>query len=381
VPRTRTPIAEYRTVVRLKPDYAEAHNHLGGALARQGKQEEANAEYREAIRLKPGYAEAHTNLGSALATQGKHEEAIAEHRTAIRLEPDRAEAHSELGLTLILHGNPEDGIAELRTAIRLQPDLVAAHFKLGNIVLLQRKWDEAIAELRTVIRLDPDNAEAYCNLGQLLRLRGDFSGSLESYRKGHELGSRRSNWRNPSAEWVAEAVRMLDLSPRFAAILQGEDSPRDNAERRAVAEMCYATERYAAAARFWAAALEDEPRVAKIRPSESRYSAACAAALAGCGQGQDDPKPDEGARAKLRSQALGWLKTELTALGDSLAGGDAGARKAVAQALTYRRVDSDFAGVRDSDALAKLSAAEHAAWRALWDEIDAMLQRATEARR
>jgi tetratricopeptide (TPR) repeat protein len=373
-------IAEIREAIRLEPDYAEAHNHLGAALAAQGKREEAIAEYRTAIQLKPDYAEAHDHLGVALAAQGKREEAIAEYRTAIRHEPDRAKTHSELGQTLILQGKPEDGLAELRTAIRLQPDLVTAHFNLGNILLMQRNWDEAIAEFRTVIRLDPDNAEPHCNLGQLLRMRGDFSGSLESYRKGHELGSRRPNWRYPSAAWVAEAERMLALSPRFPAILRGEDPLRDNADRQAIAEMCYATERYAAAARFWARAFEVEPKLAETGNSASRYSAACAAALAGCGQGQDNPKPDEGARGQLRSQALGWLKAELTAWSESLGRGGPGASEAVAQSLLYWRVETDFAGVRDSDALAKLPEAERAAWRALWDEVDAMLQRAAQAR-
>ena len=42
-----------REAIRLKPDYAEAHNNLGIALTDQGKLDEAVAEYREAIRLKP----------------------------------------------------------------------------------------------------------------------------------------------------------------------------------------------------------------------------------------------------------------------------------------------------------------------------------------
>ena len=84
-------IAAYRTAIRLKPDYAEAHYNLGIALHDQGKLEEAIAEYRTAIRLKPDYANAHYNLGLALHDQGKLEEAIAEYRAAIRLKPDDAE--------------------------------------------------------------------------------------------------------------------------------------------------------------------------------------------------------------------------------------------------------------------------------------------------
>jgi tetratricopeptide (TPR) repeat protein len=70
-------IAEYRAAIRLKPDYAEAHNNLGNALAGKGQLDEAIAEFREALRLKPDYPEAHCNLGHALRQQGRFEEALA----------------------------------------------------------------------------------------------------------------------------------------------------------------------------------------------------------------------------------------------------------------------------------------------------------------
>ena len=63
--------------------------NLGSALhGIRARLDEAIAEFREAIRLKPDYAEAHNNLGIALKAQGKLDEAIAEYRAAIRLKPD-----------------------------------------------------------------------------------------------------------------------------------------------------------------------------------------------------------------------------------------------------------------------------------------------------
>jgi tetratricopeptide (TPR) repeat protein len=369
-------VAAGREQIRLKPEDASAHMNLGGALNAQGKQEEAIAEYREAIRLKPDDVYAHNNLGAALRNQGRLDEAIAEYREAIRLKPDDVYAHNNLGYALGNQGKPEEAIAEYREAIRLKPDFAAAHYGLGNLLLNKRKWDETIAEFRTAIRLQPDFAEAHCNLGQVLREQGDFSGSLESYRRGHELGSRKPDWQYPSGAWVADAERMLALSPRFPALLRGEDTPRDNAERIAFARMCYATERYAAATRLWAETLETDPKLVDDRAAHYRDGAACAAAMAGCRQGKDDPKPDEGARAKMRSRALAWLKAELTALGRSLDGGDARVRADVAQTLRHWRIETDLAGVRDSDALAKLPEAERAAWRALWADVKALLKRA-----
>jgi hypothetical protein len=53
-----------------------------------------------------------------------------------------------------------------------------------------------------------------------------------------------------------------------------------------------------------------------IAPGRSvhRYNAACAAALAACGQGKDSAKRDAQERARLRRQALDWLREGLEAL-------------------------------------------------------------------
>ena len=87
--------------------------------------------------------------------------------------------------------------------------------------------------------------------------------------------------------------------------------------------------------------------------------------MAGCGRGKDDPPPDEAARARLRKQALEWLEAERAALGRILDGGDVKARAGVAQVIQHWKEDADLAGVRDPEALTKLSAAEQEAWRAL----------------
>ena len=63
----------------------------------QGKLEEAIASYRQALRLKPDYAEAHNNLGIVSEGQGKLEEAIASYRRRLRLKPDYAEASQQPG--------------------------------------------------------------------------------------------------------------------------------------------------------------------------------------------------------------------------------------------------------------------------------------------
>ena len=77
---------------------AEAHHVLGLLLGRRGADSsEVAAEFRQAIRLQPDFAEAHNHLGLVLIQAGKDDEGIAALREAVRISPDYADAHANLG--------------------------------------------------------------------------------------------------------------------------------------------------------------------------------------------------------------------------------------------------------------------------------------------
>ena len=157
-------------------------------------------------------------------------------------------------------------------------------------------------------------------------------------------------------------------------MLKGE-APKDNAERLALAQRAYETQRYAAATRLWGGALEADPKLADDRQAQHRYNAACAAALAGCGKGTDDPPPDDASKVKLRRQALDWLKADLAAWSKILESGPPQARPVVASTLKHWKEDSDLAGIRDAAALAKLPQEERAACKQLWGDVDGLLSK------
>ena len=68
----------------------------------------------------------------------------------------------------------------------------------------------AVAELREGIRIDPGLAEAHRILGYALGQKGDFSGSVEAYRRATSLAPG-----NPALEReLAEAERMAGQSAK-----------------------------------------------------------------------------------------------------------------------------------------------------------------------
>jgi hypothetical protein len=170
---------------------------------------------------------------------------------------------------------------------------------------------------------------------------------------------------------------MVELDARLSEFLNGKTKPADAVESLALAQMCQLHKKLlAAAARFYGEAFAAQPVLAEDLPSGNRYNAACAAAQAGCGQGQDAAGLDDKEHVRLRRQALDWLRADLEAWCRLLEKGPDKDRPAIAQQLQHWLVDTDFAGVRGPDALDRLPEAERRDWEKLWQEVDTLRQRA-----
>jgi hypothetical protein len=224
----------------------------------------------------------------------------------------------------------------------------------------------AAACYRRVLQIDPKHAEAHCNLGHVLRDAGQTEAALEAMRKGHELGSRRAGWPHPSPRWVEDLEQLAEGERRRVAdIVRGELLPADAGERAAFARLCHAHGHNATAARLCQEGFDD------LGPT-GRYLAACAAALAGTGQGREAATLPEPERARWREQSLAWLQAELAMLTRRLERDPKRWRGAVEKAVRQWREDSRLAAVRDEAPLARLPAAEQPAWRRLWQDVAAL---------
>jgi serine/threonine-protein kinase len=370
--------AAFREAIRLKPDYHEAHTNLGLVLHKQSRFKEAEDACRKAIKLQPKNPQAHTNLGNALAGQRRLKEAEAACREAIRLKTDDAEAHNTLGAVLYAQGRKQEAETAFREAIRLQPDSPGPYFNLCLALLDLGRFKEAEALCREAIQRNPDFAPAHSGLGLALRNQGRFKDALAAFQRAHELGVKSPGWRQPYAEDVRQCVRLIELERKLPAVRAGEIQPADAAEQVELAWLCRQPFKrfYAASARFYQGAFAADPKLAKDLRQQHRFHAARAAALAGCGQGEDAKNLPEKVTRTLRRQALTWLNADLAAYRKLVEGSNAAAKQAVRQRLEYWQKDAALAGVRDKAALAKLADAERQAWDQLWDDVAALLKRA-----
>jgi serine/threonine protein kinase/Tfp pilus assembly protein PilF len=374
-------VAECREAVRIEADYAEAHSRLCFLLWEQGKVDDAIAEGLEAVRLRNADCDAHNNLGVALRARGRHDEAVAQFRTAIQLNKDAPDPHNNLGIALGEEGRLHQAIEEYRAALQLKHDYPEAHSNLGWALAQLGRLEESIAEFREALRLRVSFVEARCMLGEALLRQGHFAQAAQELRLA--LGSRNPGW--PHAAHYAPLLRNAEdlarLDARLPALLKGEERPKDVSERLALAQFCQIHKKlFAAAVGWYGEAFAAQPELADDPNAYHRYNAASAAALAGCGQGQDAARLSDQARVGMRKQALKWLRADLEAWRRRLDEEPTRYRPAVARLLAHWLANTDFAGVRGEQALGKLQAPERQDWQMLWTEAADLLARAQAPR-
>ncbi len=337
--------------------------------------EESILHLTAAIALRPTCRLARGRLALALRVAGKPEESRAVLRESLRLWPDAPGSAGVRWELLTAEGKADEALAAAREAIRREPGDAGHHFHLGQTLLTEGKPDEAALAFREAARLDPKDAVCRNNVGLALLKMGKPEEALVEFRKAQQIA--------PTFTWIqaniASAERAASVGPRFPALLKGDAQPKDNAERLAVAEMCYDARHFVPAVRFYAEAAGIDPKLVDDRESQYLYGAACTAARAPARQGVHQPQPHEPARAKLRGQALDWLRIELDAWSRHLGSGRPGARGMTVQGVAHWRLDPDLATVR-GEALARLPEPERKGWQALWADVDALLKKAQAAR-
>jgi len=352
---------------------ASLYHELGLAYLGKGLFDDAIVQFRLALERDVRFEMARESLSFALRDAGRFSEVVDEFRATIRRYPDDAMAHVHYCRALNWAGRLDEAIAAARDAVRIMPDFGPAWQVLAWSFFNARDWDNAIGAYREAIRHGPDNAAAHNELGIALRGRGRLDEALVEFQRALELVPGEPG----IARELATTKRHQVLDRRLPAILRGDDRRGTETDWRELAYLCDNRKLHAAAARMFTEAFKADPALAGDREGSHRYNAACNAALAARGKGQDDPAPDQDARLSLLSLAMGWLEEERAAWETRLAGGSASDRTRLVRILNHWKHDPDLAGLRDAALVKTLPASHQNACVVFWAKIDGMLGRAT----
>ena len=135
-------------------DDPELRFNLAFALARSGDEAGSLEQYREVIRLAPEFPQAHFFLGITLVQLGRWDEAARPLQEAMARGKNDFYVHYYLGSALLKLKDQQGARRHLHQAVQLDPDHPGVHFQPGGAV--SGHWGTNPGQTRTirVSRLD-----------------------------------------------------------------------------------------------------------------------------------------------------------------------------------------------------------------------------------
>ena len=140
----------------------EEHSRKAQEYLRENKPDLAVPEFKAIVALEPNNADARGNLGVLLSFQGAYAEAIPQLRAALKLQPALWKIQALLGMAEKRTGDIKGALGDLENAfpklkeqkIRVETgmELIDTYSKAGDL-------DKAAATLSVLRELDPTNAE------------------------------------------------------------------------------------------------------------------------------------------------------------------------------------------------------------------------------
>ncbi len=171
-------VEQYRAILELNPDHADAWHDLGMIERRRGNFEKARSLLEKAMAIIPGKALYHHNHALVMARLGDVEGALASYRKTIELAPDWLAAHRSLAAFCHEHHDHRKAIETLKAALPRFPNNVDLLFDMG---IYHENWgrpEEAEIWYQRVLEIAPDNDEAAASIAAIRILQGHYDEAM-----------------------------------------------------------------------------------------------------------------------------------------------------------------------------------------------------------
>ena len=175
--------AELVAAEMVDADRPEAHLNLGLLDLRRRELSGAEAEYRSALRLDPNFVPALVNLADLDRARGMDDEGAEFLKKAMAIEPDNADVRYALGLYLVRKHDYPGALDLLRRAHELMPDNPLYAYVYAVALNSSGAAKEALALLEEAHQQHPADRNILTALVSIARDNGDFAAALRHARE------------------------------------------------------------------------------------------------------------------------------------------------------------------------------------------------------
>ena len=228
--------ADYRRLLERDPNYSAAHLGLGRIDFDQRNYESSVEHFEQALRGQPPGSVVHHHLGLALRRLGRREEAakqleLNEHlRVAFpdslftelqKLNLSR-EAHIKRGTAAMRQGNPRAALTAFLEALEAMPDDPLTIFNVGVALIELGAKGQAEARFRESIAINDNYRDPQYNLALILAERGDLESAERHFRRAAEIDPQDTEARVRHADVLTRLKRPNEAITLLEAVLAAD---------------------------------------------------------------------------------------------------------------------------------------------------------------
>ncbi|MDE3200020.1 MAG: tetratricopeptide repeat protein [Acidobacteriota bacterium] len=178
-------IAEFETIVRLKPNSVDDRMVLGQLYGIKHDTKKAEEQFKLAQNINPDSEEVVLNLARLYAENGNIDQAA---KTLEAVAPDDRTPKMEfaLGAAYDQLKKPKDAIAAYQRAADMDPSDPRTLSALGQALLNNGQLDPALKAYQQLSEVDPENNGALIHIAEIQRRQGKYEDALSTIRKANE---------------------------------------------------------------------------------------------------------------------------------------------------------------------------------------------------
>lgn len=184
-------LEEYRRILALAPESAQADMLAGEALDGMSDSQGAIHQFEAAAKASPTEPNVHFGLGYLFWKQRSYDAAESQFKLELANNPDHAEALAYLADIEIKKGDRADARPLVERAVRQPGAPRIAYLDAGILYAEQDRHDDAIAAFQRAIQMDPSQVDAHWRLARLYSSMGRSQEAAAEFAKAKDINKRR----------------------------------------------------------------------------------------------------------------------------------------------------------------------------------------------
>ncbi|MBD1139019.1 tetratricopeptide repeat protein [Pelagibacterales bacterium SAG-MED46] len=173
----------YQKVLKIDPNYINAHNNLGIIFKRLGDHEKAIDCFEKAIKINPNFAAAYSNLGNIFVVLEENQKAISYFEKSIEINPNHRDGLYNLGNLFLNTTEYKKAIDCFEKAIEIDTNHAGLQNNLGVSFLKLDEYTKALKCFQKAISINPNNHDTYNNLAISFGNLGEHQKAIDSFKK------------------------------------------------------------------------------------------------------------------------------------------------------------------------------------------------------